>query len=53
MKSPFLKQRCWIFQQFSQGLFARTSKEIVLEQTVVWNRPVFSTTWGEEIFTQR
>lgn len=52
MKSPFLKQWYWNSQQFSQGLFPRTSKKTVLEQTAIWNRPVFSITWGEEIFTE-
>lgn len=52
MKSPFLNQWYWNFQQFSQGPFARTSKKTVLEQTAVRNRPVFSITWGEEIFTE-
>lgn len=53
MKSPYLKQWYWNFQQFSQGSFARISKKIVLEQTAVQNRLVFSITQGEEIFTER
>lgn len=53
MKSPFLKQWYCNFQQFSQRPFARTSKNSVLEQTAIWNRPVFSINQGEEIFTER
>lgn len=53
MKSPFLKRWYCNFQQFSQGPFARTSKNPVLEQTAIWNRPVFSINQGEEIFTER